>query len=208
MSTPRWKDGGVVKLHVKAGIWTVAQMLAEPCMAFFDAFFGEGEESPDIGSAHPLFVCCVARQFLKQSQAARVGLSEPVVDVPQTWISTHPGFMSDVPVRVGKADKTLNLAVGAFGGILVRYDPTSRRYPEPEKLEQLEADDDRVDSMELLGVRVFPELNERLSLSNQLGRVCDPIKDVYFQRKLPAEYDTAIAIASGVRRLEEWGFHL
>jgi hypothetical protein len=89
-----WKGNQVVAVHVKGELWTLAQMLREPYLAFFDAF-GDREALADARPRRDelLFVCSVTswpRTARSPSGASPTAREGPAL---VTWVSLanhHP----------------------------------------------------------------------------------------------------------------------
>jgi hypothetical protein len=193
-----WKDGHVISIETRTGVYALAQMSREPFLIFFNAFSTDDKWGHIDLDATPILFCkAVTRQFLQLSNITKQPdiKSLHVTDLPTRWI--HPSMkLRKVRPWVGTPHER-EFVLNA-GGALVEKEVLRHKggpYAHPSGVFDRiiiksidDSDSDTIDRHELTGLAVFPGTNERLYLCRQFGRNVDPEKDLFFNRDLPLDY--------------------
>lgn len=205
----QWKEGKVISIETRKGIFVLAQMLKRPYLRFYNAFRkDENWKNVEVSIFDILFTKAITtKHFLKNSNVSV--LKEAIPDNERedlkVWIKVESGTRK-VRVWKGTADEKEFYILGAdAGGSLVEMDlKKGGIYDHPSGLfdrviiEHIPLNaDDIIDNHETMGLAVFPLTNERLYLCYKAGRNVDPTKDLMFNREIPKEYKIAIEIMSG-----------
>lgn len=216
-ATP-WKEGKVLSIETRKGIFVLAQMLKEPFIRFYNVF-REDENWGDIDTQifDTLFTVCVVRQFLKLSNVTTVKKAIPDKDRIESdvWLNMYDGSRK-VKIWEGSSEEKEFIILGEKpGGSLVKKDlwwsPTPgqpvRQHPsgviDDVILEDIPLNSDAIDKHELTNLMVYPSLNERLYLCYKLDKNVDPLKDLVFDREIPKEYHVAMEIIATGGNAEE-----
>ena len=207
----RWKRDTVVEVAVKNGVSVVAQLLDEPNLLFFDAFFPSGE-APGVRleTCPRLFCCAVTRQFLQQSVNGPLAGMAPVpgVAVPGLRIAGHLGTRR-VTVWAGtEHERQFLLLSGEPGGLLREHDAQAPASAGAGRdIRRLGPEDfDETAGIEQACIWTFPLLNERLHLIHAMGAVVDPLMELHFDRPPRPEYRTFVDILACHGGLADWGY--
>ena len=207
----RWKRDTVVEVAVKNGVSVVAQLLEEPNLLFFEAFFPSGT-APDLRlEACPrLFCCAVTRQFLQQSVTGTLAGIAPVpgAPVPNLRIAGHLGSRRGTAWAGTVHERQFFLLSGEPGGLLREHDARAPASAGVGRvLERLEpVDFHRTAGIEYACLWTFPLLNERLHLIHTVGVSVDPLMELHFDRPPRPEYRTFVDILAGHGGLADWGY--
>jgi len=210
-ATP-WKEGKIISVETRKGIFVLAQMLKEPYIRFYKAFReDENWGKIDTSIFDTLTVTAVTGQFLKSSNITEIkgAIPDTSREDPDTWIDQNKGTRA---VKVwGKTEKEKEFIIlgKEAGGSLVKknlwWSPTSGNPTRPHPsgvidsvvLEDIPLNaNDIIDKHDLTNLAVYPSLNERLYLCYKLDKNVDPYKDLVFNREIPEEYSVAIDILS------------
>ena len=211
-ATP-WKEGKVISIETRRGVYILAQMLKSPFLRFYNTF-REDEEwgRVDVKLFDALFTKSVVGTFLKHSNIVVVKDALPDLERKESdvWIN---GFTGSRKVKVWEntADEMeLYILGGEPGGSLVKKDlwwtPTpnqpTRAHPsgviDSVIIEDIPLNSDHIiDSHELTSLGIFPLTNERLYQCYKAGKNVDPAKDLKFNREIPRDYKVAIELMSG-----------
>lgn len=192
-----WREGKVVSIETRPGVFALGQMLTDPYMLFFN-LFSDSLDWPVVAldSTPHLFIKGVVRQFLFKSNAKYQKHLKPAqVDLLIHRIS--PGF--DPVIREVWTGTPLEMKVGYIGEHLSlvevnlalpgREQDASKRTVIPTIAPN---DEQTIENHETAALEAYPYLNERLYLCHSLGRNVDVLKDLMFYRPLPIEYETWI----------------
>jgi hypothetical protein len=206
----RWTKGVVIQVHVKGNLFVLAQLLDEPYVPFFDHF---AESRPftlkKVNPAAHLFSCPVTRQFLKHSKAQVTGISgDPTRDTPRLRIASHPGTRKVIVWKGTQDERALFLLQAKSGGRLLERDPTASAAEGLGKVvrELRPSSFAATKGIELDVIWTYPLLNERLSLTHQLGGAVDPLKGLWFDKRPRSEFRTFIDILACHGSLKDWGY--
>jgi len=206
-ATP-WKEGKIISIETRKGVFVLAQMLKSPFLRFYNAFReDENWGEVDVGIFETLFTKAVTGVFLKHSNTSVIKTAIPDLDREDSdiWIKGHSGNRK-VKTWIGKEyEKEFYILGSKAGGSLVEMDLNKGGiYNHPSGLfdkvivEDIPLNaDDIIDNHETMGLAVFPLTNERLYLCYKAGKNVDPTKDLKFNREIPKDYKIAIEIMSG-----------
>lgn len=198
-----WKQGHVLSIETRTGLYALAQMSREPFLIFFDAFSTDNNWGHiDLRTTPILFCKAVVRQFLQCSHVTKHRSVAPlhVTDLPTRWIHATDKFRQ-VKAWPGTRHEREFWTVGDGGSLVenevLRHPGGPRAHPsgcfDRVLIQSIDpSDSDTIDRYELDSLGVFPATNERLYLCHKLGRSVDPDKDILFHRDLPLEYATYI----------------
>jgi len=190
-----WREGTVLSIETRPGLFVLAQMLKEPSLGFFNLFRNVNEWDDVVPSDLPkLFDCFVTRQFINASNCKKWKLKPCCWEPRERKIDTSNEFSRVVVWEGTPQERSIGL-IGARG---------KKRLVEPHPVDRFaqnvvlpaisENDADTINGHELKNLGINPEMNERLYLCHIFGRNVDPLKDVLFQRPIPAEYETYLDI--------------
>ncbi|OEK08210.1 hypothetical protein A8C32_01730 [Flavivirga aquatica] len=207
-ATP-WKEGKVISIETRKGVFVIAQMLKRPYLRFYNAFReDENWGKVDVSIFDTLFTKGITtKSFLKHSNVSVVKDAIPDTDREdsKTWIKGYSGNRK-VKVWEGTEDEEEFYILGSeVGGSLVDrdiyksggYDHSSGLF-DKIIIEDIPLNaDDIIDNHETMGLGVFPLTNERLYQCYKAGKNVDPTKDLKFNREIPKDYKIAIEIMSG-----------
>lgn len=199
MSRIIWKEGCVISVETRKGIYLLAQMSRSPYLIFFNCFSQNNQwDAMDISHVPILFCKAVTRQFLQLTEISKQPQIKPRVinNLPTRWIhSTHESRM--VKVWAGTTDEQEFAWIGE-GGALVEKDILGHKggpYAHPSGVFDRiiipaidPSDNATIDQYEIDSIGMAPSLNERLYLCYKAGKNVDPDKDILFNRPLPKEY--------------------
>lgn len=193
MSRVPWKEGKVISIEARPGLYTLGQMLVFPYMLFFNEFSTSPKWADvDLSETTPLFLNGVVQQFISKSNVSYQKQIAPIsVEYPTHWVS--PGF--DPVIREVWEGTPLQMKVGYIGEhlSLIERDVTNPRDTPRRILATIDRNDvETIDEHEVTALGSHPYLNERLYLCHLLGRNVDVLKDIMFHRPLPIEYETWI----------------
>jgi hypothetical protein len=211
-ATP-WKDGKVISIETRKGVFILAQMLKSPFLRFYNTF-SEDEEwgRVDVKLFDTLFTKSVVGTFLKHSNIVVVKDALPDLERKESdvWIN---GFTGSRKVKVWEntSDEMELYILGSEpGGSLVKKDlwwtPTpnqpTRAHPsgviDSVIIEDIPLNSDHIiDRHELTSLGIFPLTNERLYQCYKAGKNVDPAKDLKFNREISRDYKVAIELMSG-----------
>ncbi len=206
--TTPWKEGKIISIETRKGIFVLAQMLKSPFLRFYNAFReDENWEKVDVGIFETLFEKAVTNVFLKHSNISIVkdAIPDTEREISKIWIKGHSGNRKVKAWENTENEKEFYILGGKVGGSLVEKDIyKTGGYDDPSGLfdkviiEDIPLNaDDIIDNHETMGLAVFPLTNERLYLCYKAGKNVDPTKDLKFNRKIPKDYKIAIEIMSG-----------
>lgn len=207
-----WKEGKIVSIETRKGIFILAQMLKNPFLRFYKVFReDENWEKADTGIFDTLSVTGVTGQFLKSSNITEIkeAIPDTAREDPDTWINQNKGTRTIRAWKNTEKEKEFIILGKAAGGSLVKknlwWSPTPGNTARPHPsgvidsvvLEDIPLNaNDIIDAYDLTNLAVYPSLNERLYLCYKLGKNVDPYKDLVFNREIPDEYSVAIDILS------------
>jgi hypothetical protein len=207
--TTPWKEGKIISIETRKGIFVLAQMLKRPYVRFYNAFRkDENWKNVEVSIFDTLFTKAITtKHFLKNSNVSVVkeAIPDNEREDSKVWIKGNSGTRK-VKVWKGMADEKEFYILGAdAGGSLVEMDLNKGGiYNHPSGLfdkvivEDIPLNaDDIIDNHETMGLAVFPLTNERLYLCYKAGKNVDPTKDLKFNREIPKDYKIAIEIMSG-----------
>jgi hypothetical protein len=222
MSTRKvpWKEGKIVSLKTRKGVFVLAQMLRSPYLRFYDAFReDENWGKVDVRIFETLFVSSViTKHILDSNNATLVNQAIPDTEREDSdiWINQNSGFREVKVWENTDGEKICGILGKQPGGSLVKknlwWSPTLDNPTRPHPsgvidaviLEDISLNADEViDKYELTNLATYPTLNERLYLCYKLGKNVDPYKDLVFNRVIPKEYQVAIEIMSAGGNNEE-----
>lgn len=206
-ATP-WKEGKIISIQTRKGIYVLAQMLKSPYLRFYKKFQeDENWGEVDARNLETLFVKGVVNTFLKFSNVSVVKDAIPDLNrkVPDTWIN---GFTGHRKVKVWEnTDRETEIFIlgSKPGGSLVKRDIYKEgKYNHPSGLfDEVILDEiplsanEVIESNEVMSLGVYPLTNERLYQCYKSGGNVDPSKDLMFNRLIPKEFEVAILIMSG-----------
>lgn len=204
-----WKEGKVISIETRKGVFILAQMLKRPYLRFYNTFReDENWGKVDANKLETLFVKAITtKSFLKFSNVTI--LKDAVSDLKRkdsdVWIN---GFTGNRKVKVWENtedEKEFYILGAEPGGNLVEMDLNKGGiYDHPSGIfdkiiiENIPLNaDDVIDKHETMSLGVFPLTNERLYQCYKAGKNVDPSKDLMFNREIPKEYKIAIEIMSG-----------
>lgn len=208
-----WKEGKVISIETRKGVFVLAQMLKSPFLRFYNSFReDENWGKVDTNNIETLFTKSIVGTFLKHSNINVIKGAVPDLERKDSdvWIN---GFTGNRKVKVWgntENEKEFYILGAEPGGSLVKKDLWWSPTPEqPTRLHpsgvfdsiiieniSLNADD-VIDEHETTSLGIFPLTNERLYQCYKAGKNVDPSKDLMFNREIPKEYKIAIEIMSG-----------
>lgn len=210
-ATP-WKEGKIVSVETRKGIFILAQMLKDPFLRFYKVFReDENWGKVDTGIFDTLTVSAVTGQFLKSSNITEIkgAISDTLREDPDTWIDQNKGTRTVRVWENTEKEKEFIILGREAGGSLVKknlwWSPTPGNTTRPHPsgvIDALVLEDiplnanDIIDAHDLTNLAVYPSLNERLYLCYKLDKNVDPYKDLVFNREISEEYNVAIDIMS------------
>ena len=206
-ATP-WKEGKILSIETRKGVFVLVQMLKSPYLRFYNAFReDENWGKIDVGVFETLFVNGVTTTFLKHSNVSVVkeAIPDKEREDSKVWIKGYTGNRK-VKAWEGTEDEKEFYILGAQpGGSLVEMDLNKGGvYDHPNGLfDKVIMEDiplnanDIIDNHETMGLAVFPLMNERLYLCYKAGKNVDPTKDLKFNRNIFENYKVSIEIMSG-----------
>lgn len=152
-----------------------------------------------------------------------VGVDEEwFIESPTTKLSTldNPASMEESWPSVGLNGGALGSRVELWSGTeyereiwlrrnqlsVVSLDYDSNMHP-TEKVTRISTlDYERYKHLEILRIRMYPELNERINLCSLRQENFDPIRDLLFHRELPPDCRPYIELYSHFANKEEYGY--
>jgi hypothetical protein len=199
MSRIIWKEGSVISIDTRRGIYVLAQMSRSPYLIFFNCFSHNNQwDAIDLSQTPILFCKAVTRQFMRATEIYKQPHIKPRVinNLPTRWI--HPTHESRrIKVWPDTADQQEFVWIGE-GGALVEKDILGHKggpYAHPSGVFDRiiissinSSDNATIDQHEIDSIGISPLLNERLYLCYSAGKNVDPDKDILFNRPLPREY--------------------
>lgn len=196
MSIIRWKENRLISIKLRNGKFILAQLLQAPYMIFFNLYNNSAIWSDiNIEEKNIIFCHAVTRQFIKSSECSVITNISPLVNYtpPTEWI--HAVHSTTKVLHINNtSDRTVVLI--AKDPMLVRkYILNSEKNTDPsgiyEKVLQYDLkpkDFDKITSIELTTIEMYPYLNERLLLCHKFNKNVDPYKEIIFDQTLPDEY--------------------
>lgn len=203
-----WKEGKVISIETRKGIFVLAQMLKSPYLRFYK-IFREDEDWGEVDTSDfdTLFLTGVTKAFLKSSNVVAIKNAKADNNRENTkvWIKGKSGNRKIKVWEGTEKEKEFYILGSEAGGSLVERDIYKiGNYEDPSGLfdkviiEDIPLNaDDIIDNHETMGLAVFPLTNERLYLCYKADKNVDPYKDLIFNRKLPNDYEIAVEIMSG-----------
>lgn len=190
MSRVPWREGKVVSIETRPGVFALGQMVGPHYMFFFDAFHSSLDwPEMSLDDLPVLHVVSVVNQFISRSNAKyQKHLFPAKVDLPCHRIAPN----SQPVIRTIWTGSPYEMTVGYIGAKASLIDG-QRRVLMPAIDPQ---DSQTIDSHNLSGLVAYPFQNERLYLCHLLGRDVDVMKDLIFRRELPIEYETFLKYLS------------
>lgn len=218
-ATP-WKEGKVISIETRKGIFVLAQMLKKPFLRFYNTFReDENWGKIDLHLFDTLFSkAIITGSFLRHSEVKvlKDALPDTTREESDTWIQQNSGSRTVNVWRGTDQEKEFIILGSEAGGSLVKKDlwwqPTPVQPVRPHisgvidavVLDKIPLDaDDLIDGHELTNLSLYPSLNERLYLCYKLNRNVDPYRDLVFDRHIPKEYQVAIEIMAAGANKEE-----
>lgn len=206
-----WKEGAVISLETRQGLFTLAQMARSPYLIFFDIFKESQDwKDVDLNSTPVLFYKAITKQFLQLSNVTKqkVRAIKEDATLPDKWIHGDNDSRL-VTVWEGTPREQKFVFIGC-GGKLVKKDINNHKggpYKHysgvyDEVLEECISDECIINSYELTGLAIFPSTNERLYLCSVFGKNVDPEKAIKFNQPIPDEFEVYIRILSAKSEAE------
>lgn len=211
--TTPWKDGKVLSIRLKNGVYVLAQMVTEPYLVCFNLFTKDNDwQNVRLAEEHILFCHAVTRQFIKCSPVTVIKNVQPLTDykLPTKWIYAGLGSRSRIVTVNGKQrevripasyhslverdleDHKNNHILGLFKKILI---------------DNLTLEDwKEIKDVEDMSIDIYPNLNERLFLCYLAGKNVNPSVEIDIGKEIPDSYETYIDIISGVVPLKDLGY--
>lgn len=206
MAKVTWKEGKVISLETRKGLFVLAQMARAPYLIVYHLFRDRDSWSDvDLDKTSVLLCAPVARQLLLQSQVSPQKLTlERRPSLPERWIA--PTADSHRIVVWPGTPLVQEIMFIGQGGSLVEDRIEAREAQAPRTIVASIpfADDATIAAHELTSLRVYAEFNERLFLCHRMGKNVDPSKDLLFRRELPPDYKAYVGILAGTLPREEW----
>ncbi|WP_299219268.1 hypothetical protein [uncultured Aquimarina sp.] len=212
--TTPWKEGKVISIETRKGIFVLAQMLKSPYLRFYKAFReDENWGKIDVSIFETLFTKSITtKSFLKHSNVSVIKDAIPDLEREDSkiWIKNKSGHRK-VKVWEGKENEKEFYTLGEeVGGSLVEMDLEWSPTPSQPVRAHISGvvdsvlveniplnNNDVINEHELIGLGVYPLMNERLYLCYKYDKNVDPLKDIIFNREIPEDYKIAIEIMSG-----------
>jgi len=211
-ATP-WKEGKIVSIETRKGVFVLAQMLKNPFLRFYNHFReDENWNNIDVSVFETLFVNAVTGTFLKHSKVSVVKNAIPDMNREDSkiWIKEKPGHRKTIIWKGTKDEKEFYISGSEPGGALVEKDlwwsPSPEQPVRSHSSGVIDAviqeeialgNNELIDKHELTGLGVFPLMNERLYQCYKAGKNVDPLKYLVFDKEIPKEFQIAIEIISG-----------
>lgn len=208
-ATP-WKEGKIISIETRKGVFVLAQMLKNPFLRFYNAFREDDDWGKvDVSIFDTLFTNGVTKQFLKFSNILVVkgAIPDTIREDSKIWINGKKGSRTVEVWKNTKDEKKFIILGSEVGGDLVEKDlwwsPTSNQPTRPHPSGVIDAmllediplnNDDVIGKYELTSLGVYPALNERLYLCHKMSKNIDPAKDLKFDRELSPDYKVFIEI--------------
>ena len=210
---PPWKEGKIISIETRKGVFVLAQMLTRPFLRFYNSF-REDEDwgKVDVCVFETLFTKSVVGTFLKHSNVSVIKNAIPNLERidSDVWINGFSGSRKVTVWKDTEYEKELHILGGEPGGSLVKKDlwwtPTPEQPVRPHfsgvidsvMIEDIPLNaDEIIERHELTNLGIFPLTNERLFQCFKAGKNVDPTKDLMFNREIPIDFMIAIEIMSG-----------
>lgn len=209
-----WKEGKVISIRLKNGVYVLAQMLKAPDILFFNLFNdNDNWEGVALSNEKILFVRSVTRQFIKFSFITVIKNIQPLIGykLPTKWIYAGFGSKSRIVTVSGK-EENLILPGGYFH--LVERDMENHlnnTHPSgmyrKELISNISSKDwEKLKNIEDMSLDVYPLLNERLYLCYQQKKNVNPYLDIRLGKELPDNYETYLKLLLGREPINELGY--
>lgn len=201
-ATP-WKEGKIISIETRKGLFVLAQMLKSPYLRFYKAFRkDENWGKVDVRVFETLFVKGVVRQFLKFGNISVIKQAIPDLEREdeKNWIQPDSFGTRTVCLWENTENETqLNILGAKKGGSLIYRDINLGGNQDKKIiLEEIPlSSDELINKYELTSLGIFPVTNERLYLCYKMDKNVDPNKLLRFDKDIPIEYKNFIDIISG-----------
>lgn len=214
MSRVVWKEGAVISIETRRGIFVIAQMIKDPYLVFFNSFREQADwDDIDLDNTDVLFCTGVTRQFLQKSNVVKFKNIKPncSYEPPKKWLHSE-GYSRTIRVWEGTELEKEIVWMGTTYNLvemdIINHPGGPRKHPSGVFDAMLINDisiknEEIIDQHERTSLSVFPETNERLYLCYKFGKNVSPEKDIAFGRNLPIEYETYVKIIGGGLSEEE-----
>lgn len=195
MSRVPWREGKVISVEARPGLFALGQMVGASFMAFFKTF----HDSPDwpkvsLDELEVLHIVSVVNQFISSSNVKyQKHLTPAKIDFPRVWIAADARAVIRT-IWVGSAKEMTIGYMGSRAALIDRGIAADGRSVSGAKRVLTPIidpqDAETIDSYDVTNMTAYPYQNERLYLCHLLGRNVDVLKDLIFRRALPVEYET------------------
>jgi hypothetical protein len=162
-----WKEGDVVSLKLREGLFTVGQMCRSPYMAFFNVKSADGQFGElDLNQVSFFCVIPVARDFLQRRVEGKLKqvVAKSDVSIPLLWLSPQRAYAQKFIWRGADLVK-----IDPQTGDLGMRNPIVKRNFQPR-------DDEELNKYEVTNVRTDGGLVARLIVSLERGANLDPFR--------------------------------
>lgn len=172
-----WKKNDVHSIQLKENLYTIAQLLDIPYVAFFNISSENNnfnEKSLDLNNLKPFGVCMVLNDFFKKCSEGKVKNVQPNLNIPipEIFISSDRGQwgsrseISDDKLiyNLVKIDPIVG-DKGIMGNEIIQYNIDRN-------------DSNILNNYEIIGYNTGYELVRRLILSIENSRWIDPLKEL------------------------------
>lgn len=201
-----WKEGKVVSIQLRNGIYILAQMAKDPYMIFFNFYSKENDwHNVELSTDNVLFCCAVVRQFIKRSQIEVIKTVKPLPNyqLPTRWIFAN-GNSDKKMLKINDKEREV-IVIGNSFSVAERDMINHRNNVAPNGLyhtliipEITPQHWKDIEGIESATLATYPELNERLYLCYQERKNVNPYLDIRLGKELLDSYGTYIDILSGV----------
>lgn len=174
-----WKENDIYIIQLKEDLYTIAQLLAKPHVAFFNITSERNdfsEKSIDLNAVEPFGVCMVLKGFIKTASIEKTKNIYPNrhIPIPEIFISKDREQWGNPKISDDK--KTYNLVridpnigdQGIMGNEIIQYNINRKAKKNPKFLSKYE----------LTGYNMGYGLVRRLILSFENNRWIDPEKEL------------------------------
>lgn len=201
-----WKEGKVISVRLRDGIYILAQMVKSPYMVFFNLFSEDNSwEGVTLSTDNVLFCHAVTRQWKAHSPIERIKGVEPLsnYELPTRWIHNEGLGHRTREILVDGVKRSV-VILGTRLALVERDMVDNSKNNAPcglyhtvVKPDLKETDWPMVENVETMSVEMYPGLNERLCLCSVMGRNVNPELEIYLGRPIPEAYGTYVKILCG-----------
>ena len=195
----------VYSLKLRQGGYALLQTMSDTCRI---TVFNEFRNEPDwtgvqLSKSNVLFICSVTRSFFQNSLIEKLSCVTACKDLEMPSSAISLDGHRTVTLTMGSS----KYEIIAMGDKLSLCHTKWKDGRPSLSYTNIKRDDfEKVKNLELTTLRAYPELNERLFLCRYLKSNVDPMKEIAFDRELPPQYETYVAIIGGLIPSKQFGY--